>query len=70
MLADPILRVFGMEVKFTEVYNSAEYKQKIKEIEEKTKYLEHVSLEDIGEDSEDAGELVDGIQIEEIQVGD
>lgn len=47
MLAGPILKVFGMQQEFWEIYNGAEYKQKVKEIEETTKYLENISLEDV-----------------------
>lgn len=60
MLAGPVLKVFGMEQKFTEIYVSEEYKQKRKEIEEATKYLENVSLE----------EEFNGItEVEEIRIG-
>lgn len=47
MLSGPIIKAFGMQQKFSEIYTSAEYKQKIKEIEETTKYLENISLEDV-----------------------
>lgn len=45
MLAGPVFKVFGMEQKFTEFYENAEYQQKIEEIEEATKYLEDISIE-------------------------
>lgn len=45
MLAGPIFKIFGMEQEFIETYENAEYEQKIKEIEEATKYLEDISIE-------------------------
>lgn len=45
MLSGPILKIFGMEQDFFSFYESAEYQQKIKEIEEATKYLEDISIE-------------------------
>lgn len=47
MLSGPILKAFGMQQKFSEIYNSAGYKQRVKEMEETTKYLENISLEDV-----------------------
>lgn len=46
MLAGPILKVFGAEQNFRDFYKSAEYQQKVKEIEDATKYLEGIILED------------------------
>ncbi len=45
MLAGPILKIFGVEQDFHDFYESAEYQQKVKEIEEATKYLEGIMLE-------------------------
>lgn len=45
MLSSPILKIFGMEEVFRDFYESAEYEQKMKEIENATKYLEDISLE-------------------------
>lgn len=45
MLANPILKIFGMEQELQEFYKSAEYQQKVKEIERATKYLEEFSGE-------------------------
>ena len=45
MIASPILKILGMEQNLLEFYKDAEYQQKIKEIEEATKYLEDISLE-------------------------
>lgn len=47
MLSGPILKIFGMQYQFSKFYSSAEYKQKVKEMEEAAKYLENVSLEDV-----------------------
>lgn len=45
MLANPIMKIFGMEQELQEFYNSAEYRQKVNEIERATKYLEEFSGE-------------------------
>ncbi len=45
MLAGPILKIFGTEQDFREFYKSAEYQQKVKEIEEATRYLEGIGIE-------------------------
>ncbi len=45
MIANPIISLFGMEQKFDSFFESAEYQQRIKEIEEATKYLEDISGE-------------------------
>ena len=47
LLSGPILKVFGMEQNFKDIYNSAEYKRQIREMEEATKYLEDITLEGI-----------------------
>lgn len=45
MLAGPIMKIFGAEQELQESYKSAEYQQKVKEIERATKYLEEFSGE-------------------------
>lgn len=45
MIAKPIISLFGMEQEFDSFFESAEYQQRIKEIEEATKYLEDISGE-------------------------
>ncbi|MBQ8559687.1 MAG: stage III sporulation protein AF [Tyzzerella sp.] len=45
MLAGPIMKIFGVEQELQEFYKSAEYQQKVKEIERATKYLEEFSGE-------------------------
>ena len=52
----------GMQTTFSELYHNASYQQKIREIEEATKYLEGMSLEDVGK------EETDEIEVEEIQI--
>ena len=46
MLSGPILKLFNMEESFQVFYENEEYERKIKEIEESTKYLEDLTLED------------------------
>ena len=45
MLAGPILKIFGAEQEFQDFYKEAEFEQKVKEIEEATKYLEEIGIE-------------------------
>lgn len=45
MLGGPILKIFGAEQEFQDFYKSAEFEQKVKEIEEATRYLEGISIE-------------------------
>lgn len=66
MLAGPLIRAVGMGNRFSELYQSAEYRQKRKEIEDTTKYLEGVSLEDVTEKNQ--ADDTEKVQIEEIQI--
>lgn len=45
MLSGPILKLFNAEQEFCNFYKSAEYQQKVREIEEATKYLEGLTIE-------------------------
>ncbi len=45
MLAGPILKIFGTEQDFREFYKSAEVQLQVKEIEEATRYLEGIGIE-------------------------
>lgn len=45
MIANPIIQLFGMEQEFVSLLEGAEYQQKIREIEEATKYLEDIFIE-------------------------
>ena len=45
MIANPIIKLFGMEYEFNNFLENEEYQQKIKEIEEGAKYLEDISSE-------------------------
>ena len=56
------MKAIGMQTTFSELYHNASYQQKIREIEEATKYLEGMSLEDVGK------EETDEIEVEEIQI--
>lgn len=47
MMSGPILNVVGMRQTFSEIYTSAAYQQKVREMEEAAKYLENKSLEDV-----------------------
>lgn len=58
MLSEPVLKAVGMQMTFSELYDSALCEQKIREIEEATKYLEGISFENVTEK----------IEVEEIQI--
>ena len=45
MMAGPIIELFGMEQEFTSIFEDVQYQQKIKEIEEATKYMEDILVE-------------------------
>lgn len=45
MVSSPILQVLGMEQNLLNFYKDAQYQQKIKEIEEATKYMEDIFSE-------------------------
>ena len=45
MLVNPICSLFGMQESFQEFYDEARYEQKMREIEQATKYLEDFSFE-------------------------
>ena len=45
LLMGPVFKIFGAQYEFEKLYEDAQYKQKIAEIEEATKYLEDFSIE-------------------------
>lgn len=45
LLMGPIFKIFGVKNEFEELFDDAQYQQKIEEIEEATKYLEDFSVE-------------------------
>lgn len=45
MMTEPFVKIAGMGKTFSKLYDNAEYKQKIREIEETTKYLEEIQIE-------------------------
>ena len=47
LLIGPVLKLLGIEKSFKDVYNNAEYKRQIKEIEEATTYLEDITLKGV-----------------------
>ncbi len=50
LLAGPVFRVFDIKDTFWQFYNSIEYQQKRKEMEDATRYLEEISPEKLWED--------------------
>lgn len=74
MLCTPVLKLFGMEQKITELYHSAEYEEEIKRMEEMTGYLNEIEPEDyLGNaktQAADTEEEEEGkIEVEEIRIG-
>lgn len=73
MIMSPILKIFGMDGGFKDLYDSEAYRRQVQKIEDATSYLGDVKIEDyLGEEGIlDEGEegRVDDIKVEEIQVG-
>lgn len=46
LVLSPVLKIAGMEKTFREIFEKYTYEEELQRIEEKTKYLEEVSLED------------------------
>lgn len=53
LLMTPILRIFGMEQNISQLYENAEYEEKIREIEEKSAYLYDVDGEQYLDEAEE-----------------
>lgn len=71
LMCEPILKIAGMENSFTELYQNASYEQELKEIEEKTKYLEEAEIPAFVYDkaNENTEEENRNIRIGEITIG-
>lgn len=68
LLATPVLSVFGMHTKFNSIYNDANYRQTIREIEESTKYLEDIQVQDYFRTAKEEGTEKE-IHVEEVTLG-
>lgn len=79
LLMTPVLKLFGMEQKFSELYEGKKYEEEIKEIEDSTQYLEELDIADYfpkeySEKQEDMSDQTDenvtsDIGVEEVQIG-
>lgn len=79
LLMTPVLKLFGMEQKFSELYEGKKYEEEIKEIEDSTQYLEELDIADYfpkeySEKQEDMADQADenvtsDIGVEEVQIG-
>lgn len=79
LLMTPVLKLFGMEQKFSELYEGKKYEEEIKEIEDSTQYLEELDIADYfpkeySEKQEDMADQTDenvtsDIGVEEVQIG-
>lgn len=67
LLATPIFSIFGMNTKFDDIYNDANYRQAVREIEESTKYLEDIQTEDYL-NTQEGEEREKKIHIEEVEI--
>lgn len=74
LMCEPILKVVGMEDSFMELYQKTSYEQELKEIEEKTKYLEDAnipsSVYDSQNDKEDTQADITEEDNQEIGIGE
>lgn len=50
LLMTPVLKIFGMEESFHDVFNNAAYEQEVRRIRETTDYLNEVQIEDYMEE--------------------
>lgn len=74
MLMAPMLKIFGADGGFKNLYNSEAYRQQVQKMEDVASYLEEIKMEDyLGEDRlpdiGEEGETEDAIEVEEIQIG-
>ena len=70
MLATPLLKIFGMEHPLGSLYNSKEYQEQMKKIEEESKYLGETLPEGYPDDAvQEPEDEKTGIEVEEIQSG-
>ncbi len=56
LLAGPILKLCGMEVKISEAFDSRTYDREMEKIKEATRYLEEVEVDDYVEEKPDESE--------------
>ena len=70
MLATPLLKIFGMEHPLWSLYNSKEYQEQMKKIEEESKYLGETLPEGYPDDAvQEPEDEKTGIEVEEIEIG-
>ena len=70
MLATPLLKIFGMEHPLGSLYNSKEYQEQMKKIEEESKYLGETLPEGYPDDAvQEPEDEKTGIEVEEIEIG-
>ena len=71
MLATPLLKIFGMEHPLGSLYNSKEYQEQMKKIEEESKYLGETLPEGYPDDAvQEPEDEKTGIEVEEIEIGE
>lgn len=81
MLMSPVLKIFGMDGSFENLYDSEAYRRQVQEMEDAASYLGEIKIEDYPGEGVAAGEGEEGLQdkgeegeqdaieVEEIQVG-
>lgn len=71
LLTMPILKLFGMEDRLSDIYTSKEYEFQIKEIEESTKYLQEIEVSEFFPEKElEESEELEQIEVKEVQIGE
>ena len=78
LLVTPIMKIFGIEERFSEIYKGKEYESTVREIESSTEYLKDIDIsgyfpdelkEDTEKDSTQKEEESESIDVGEVQIG-
>lgn len=75
LMLTPVLKLTGIETRFYDLYHSQEYEMEKKEIEKQKDYFEDLDILDFlpdeyGQEEQNAEDDKNGIEVEEIQVGE
>ncbi len=67
LLITPVLKIFGMDHQLTDLYDSKEYQEQMKRIEESSAFLEEI--QPVTQKTRQTEDQEDKIQVEEIEIG-
>jgi len=71
MLADPLFTIFGIGQNFVDLFNNISYQQELQKIEESTRHLEGININQyLPLDEQMEVEVDEDIRIEEIRIGE